>query len=85
MPSEMQERIARALCRRQCINDWKDQSSMVKDGFLLDALAVMKSLRRATSPMVDAGRRFSSLPSVTFEAMLDAEITLAEGGARDRD
>lgn len=58
MTSEMRERIARALCSRQCVGVWEGQSSRVQEGFLLDALAVMKAMREPTTPMIEAGGNY---------------------------
>ncbi|QRG06141.1 hypothetical protein EZH22_24655 [Xanthobacter dioxanivorans] len=59
----------------------------VSDAFR-DALAVMKAMREPTPEMEKTGDGFIDFGSdftETWRAALDAEITLAEGGSRDRD
>ena len=80
MSSEMQEKIARALCKRNCIRPWDEQPKVVREGFLSDALAAMKAMREPTEAMVDAGYCLSDYPFATWQHMLIREISIAEGG-----
>ncbi|MFG1260085.1 hypothetical protein V5F79_22415 [Xanthobacter flavus] len=58
----------------------------VSDAFR-DALAVMKAMREPTEAMAGAATPFADDdgPALVWKTMLDAEISLAEGGSDDRD
>lgn len=87
MPSELQDRIAVAISGAP----FPTANSRRK------ALAVMKAMREPTKVMIDgayaAHDAYEGAPSPkawcglssAFRAAIDAEITLAEGGSRDRD
>lgn len=87
MTSEMQERIARAVYATYAKpgDDFDREPERFRNTLMVHALAVMKAMREPTEAMIRPGCHFSSTPATAWKTMLDAEITLAEGGSRDRD
>lgn len=61
---------------------YSDGSDAISDVFH-DALAAMKAMREPTVAMIRPGCRVSATPILTWQAMLDAEISIAEGGKDD--
>ena len=88
MPSEMQERIARAIYEGRngprC-KSWTQQPAAHRAPYMVDALAAMKAMREPTKAMKDRGRAHGGLKALEFALtagrdMLNAEISIAEGG-----
>ena len=87
MPSEMQERIARALHRHMGgPTAWGDLPERSRELFRGDALAAMRAMREPTPIMLSAAPASYSASFQTiwpkicgdiFTAMLDAEIAAA--------
>lgn len=82
MTSEMQERIARAIEAASIECDDTDAYYMAA------ALAVMKAMREPNTRMLAAAQTAwlndpEKRTSTLWRAMLDAEISLAEGGSDD--
>lgn len=84
MPSEMQERIARAIYEDRngagCV-PWSRRDRAHKAPYLSDALAAMK----ATQSYADEARDEWGFEHGDFEDVLKAEIAAAEEARRDQD
>ena len=96
--SEMQERIARALYGLDCEpRYWVEESEDVRGDYRRSALAAMKAMRDPTRPMVDAGVAYalnvtvsgagswSEYVAAKHQNMMQAEISIAEGGKNNAD
>lgn len=98
--SELQERIAKAIYEgrngARC-KPWAHQPKAHREPYLIDALAAMKAMRDPTRPMVDAGVAYalnvtvsgagswSEYVAAKHQNMMQAEISIAEGGKNNAD
>lgn len=77
----MQDRIARALYVLSYErSDWATESEDLRGLYCRRALAAMKAMREPTPEMVAVGDRCELYAGGIWRAMLDAEISIAEGG-----
>lgn len=96
MTSELQERIAKAICDFDCEgtglswanSPWEERPEWVRKNCMSIALVAMKAARGANTRMLAAAQAAwrddpAKRTSTLWDAMLDAEIAAAEGGENE--
>lgn len=94
MTSELQERIAKAICDFDCEgtglswanSPWEERPEWVRENCMSVALVAMKAARETTAIMSDIGEQMLDAGAevlAIYGAMLGAEIAAAEGGDHD--
>lgn len=79
MASEMQERIARAICDSRCWPGAFEKANEVeRRAWMHDALAAMVAMRQPTREMQGAIRLSETSTEAVWLAMLDAAIEAAK-------
>jgi len=87
--SEMQERIAEEIMnteremRFDFARRWEDVLPELQTHYLMLALAAMKAMREPTPEMIEAGWNARGEVDARYRAMIDREISIAEGGKND--